>query len=128
MANQQQIGNIDRIDDLEESFGEEQTAAGYDEGYKLGRKAGEDEGFQQGLIEGTRLGSEIGFYRGITMTWIQLLKDDSSAKSAKILKKLNEVHELTTTFPKTNETSCEEKLSNIQTKFKHSMSLLKLKV
>lgn len=129
---ERQISESDCFDDLEQSFIREQESSGYDIGLAAGKKAGQEDGYSQGFEEGSKRGSEIGFYRGYTMTWIQLIQSDSSRqktnKSNKILSKLSEVLKLVEDFPKTNETFCEEKLTDIRAKFKQSTSLLNLKL
>lgn len=125
------MSESDCFDDLEESYIKEQESSGYDAGLAVGKRDGLEEGYSQGFEEGSKRGSEIGFYRGYTMTWIQLIESDSlrkTSKSTKILSKLNEVLQLVEDFPKTNETFCEEKLSDIRAKFKQSTSLLNLKL
>lgn len=121
----------DCLDNLEDEFRKEHSSHGYQTGFDLGKKAGEDEGYSQGLVEGEKRGSEVGFYKGYTMTMIQLLQSSEpsqSAKSTKLLNKLNEVIELADTFPKTNEQLCEERLSDIRVKYKQSTSLLNFKL
>lgn len=119
--------------DLEDEFIREHGSSGYDTGFEAGQRAGQEEGYSQGLEEGAKRGSEIGFYRGCTMTWIQLIESNlvqttTTSKSAKILSKLNELLQLVDSYPKTNETLCEEKLSDIRVKFKQSTSILNLKL
>lgn len=128
---ERQMSESDCFDDLEESFIKEQESSGYDAGLAAGKRDGQQDGYSQGCEEGSKRGSEIGFYRGYTMTCIQLIESNSlrkTTKSTKILGKLNEVLRLVEDFPKTNETFCEEKLSDIRTKFKQSTSLLNLKL
>lgn len=126
---ERQTSRSDSLDDLEENFLRQQESSGYETGFNLGEKAGQEDGFAQGSIEGKKIGSELGFYKGYSMTWLLLLQQESqtSQRSSKTLNKLNEVLELVESFPTTNETDCEDKLSKIRVKFKQFSSLLNFK-
>lgn len=145
MADRHEMEPRDRGDDesdfeslmnLEERFERKQVSEGFETGYELGLKSGQEDGYSQGLIEGAKRGREVGFYKGFTMTWIDLLKqrieDNDNEQQRKridrLLTKLNEVHQLVDTFPRKNETHCLDKLSIIRVKFKQATSLLQVKV
>lgn len=110
------------LSDLEEKFEKKHIEDGYKTGYELGKKAGQEDGYSQGLIEGAKVGSEVGLYKGHTMTWIQLLKQQESRQSNRALSKFNEVFDLVDKFPSTNNT--QDKLSEVRIKYKQANRLL----
>lgn len=117
------------LDDLEDKFARDIYNEAYESAYEQGRRNGQEEGKKEGAQLGARFGSEIGYYRGYTKTWIEFMKleqkqtntsnNQEEQKSKKILNKLEEVLQLVESFPHTNETQCEEKLSDIRIKFKN---------
>lgn len=129
MADKRQPPNdLDPLDNLEESFANNLKAEGYRTGLELGKRDGQSEGYSLGLQEGARLGSALGYYCGYTMTYKHLMdaSHPSEAKSASpMIKKLDDILNLIEEFPRTNETNCEKKLSNVRTKFKQAFAQTK---
>lgn len=117
---------IDDLENIEDNFARQVSEEAYNCGLEMGKKAGQDEGYARGSDIGSKIGSEIGFYRGYTKTCIELLKASSASndtKSTRILNKLYEILDLVDNFPHSNDTSCEDKLSDIRLKFKRHFNI-----
>lgn len=120
------LNNMSDLDDFEDAFAKQVYDEAYKQAYEQGRLDGQQDGEKEGSLLGAKIGSEIGYYRGYTKTWIELMKSQSKdnknqddPKSKRILNKLEEVLQLVDSFPKTNETNCEQKLTDIRVKFKN---------
>lgn len=118
--------NMTDFDDFEDAFAKQVYNDAYKDAFEQGRLDGQQEGEKEGSLLGAKIGSEIGYYRGYTKTWIEIMKSQTKEtkiqedpKSKRILNKLEEVLQLVDSFPTTNETNCEEKLTDIRVKFKN---------